>query len=577
MVISAESVFAFGGTAGGTACIAVIVAFVLRHFAEKGANRLAFITSVWGTTVSISIVAVVPHDVQQALHRESEGADHAAHALRKSWAAIYWSTAFLCYVLCPILMEYEASGEFTVQAKLQTSLRRNFVFYAAYILIALILIAVLLLTGKVQGDLQSWSIAASNAWGLLVLTILMGYGLVAVPRHLWALSDPSSQLRMLYINAVAKDEMRLSRHFDLQDVTSQVDAELINCQDDAFVQDLPLKRGIAVLQETVERNRLTHWELTHSSRGPADAGFASSSRPRDDFAGGRPAPSIAHLAELHRSLKAAAREARRASCVWDAHIQRCLFFEDLQREQFKAAADFLEGAPARGALFSRSAPRLFWHRLLVMWLKNLRMRTLCALAYAASFLSTVIVLGQLTMFMNGWNLSLLSLLFKRDHGPFVTELFCVVPLSYMTYTAYFSIFRMKISGWYGLYGNQNTDICSLLFCSSILARLAAPLCYHFMLLVKVEGTTFQEFMGQMNVVPALGESFNEVFPIIIALLCCLNILNVYSRIVNCLSFGSVDFELAAVDEEMREEGRVLVERERRRRAEEMSMLAASAG
>ena len=56
----------------------------------------------------------------------------------------------------------------------------------------------------------------------------------------------------------------------------------------------------------------------------------------------------------------------------------------------------------------------------------------------------------------------------------------------------------------------------------------APLCYHFLLLIRVQGTTFQElrarhpldrierelpllqaFMGQMNMVPVLGESFNQ--------------------------------------------------------------------
>ncbi|CAE8720382.1 unnamed protein product [Polarella glacialis] len=43
----------------------------------------------------------------------------------------------------------------------------------------------------------------------------------------------------------------------------------------------------------------------------------------------------------------------------------------------------------------------------------------------------------------------LSLMFRRNLGPWLTQVLCVIPLSYMTYSAYFSIFRLKISGWYG--------------------------------------------------------------------------------------------------------------------------------
>lgn len=38
-------------------------------------------------------------------------------------------------------------------------------------------------------------------------------------------------------------------------------------------------------------------------------------------------PVLARFAELHRSLKAAALEARRASCCFESHVQRCIFFE----------------------------------------------------------------------------------------------------------------------------------------------------------------------------------------------------------------------------------------------------------
>lgn len=191
-------------------------------------------------------------------------------------------------------------------------------------------------------------------------------------------------------------------------------------------------------------------------------------------------------------------------------------------------------------------------------------------------LSIVIVLGQLTMFSDSWSLSLLSLLFKESHGFGMTQFFCMVPLGYMICTAYWSVFRLKISGWYGLYPNHNTDTASLLWCASVLARLAAPLCYHLLLLIRVEGTAFQEMMGQMNVVPVLGKSFNEVFPILIGVLCLCNLFNAYSRMVQLCGLDALEFEWAppagADSGDLLTEGRRLIERERRRRSEDRSLL-----
>ncbi|CAE7590591.1 lmbrd2, partial [Symbiodinium pilosum] len=176
--------------------VALIVACVLSRFADKDASWLSLMTSVAGVTIAISVVAVMPYDVWQAV---AGGAGNPDSLLQSTWAVTYWTTALLSYLLCPILMEFEASGDFTIAARLRTSMRRNAVFYIAYTLILGILLAILIVRGEVQGDVQSWCIAASNAWGLFVLTVLMGFGLVAVPRHFWSLADPSALLQDLYV------------------------------------------------------------------------------------------------------------------------------------------------------------------------------------------------------------------------------------------------------------------------------------------------------------------------------------------------------------------------------------------
>merc|ERR1712226_501740 len=82
-------------------------------------------------------------------------------------------------------------------------------------------------------------------------------------------------------------------------------------------------------------------------------------------------------------------------------------------------------------------------------------------------------------------------------------------------------------------------------------------------------------MGQMNVVPVLGQSFNEIFPILVGFLCLCDLLNVYSRLVQFCGLDALEFECAPPSSDTNDllaEGRRLIERERRRRAEDRTNL-----
>merc|ERR1719230_647202 len=74
----------------------------------------------------------------------------------------------------------------------------------------------------------------------------------------------------------------------------------------------------------------------------------------------------------------------------------------------------------------------------------------------------------------------------------------------------------------------------------------------------------------IDVVPVLGKNFNQLFPIGVAVLCILNLLNIYSRVIQVCGLGSLEFEWAPDRPEHEDtvlEGQQLVERERRRQGE----------
>lgn len=564
-----------GFLVAGAVVVGVGSSVTLLHFAQREVSWFSFLTSLLGFVLSFSIIALVPYDVWGSLcakEVEDMQPQHSEVLVGSSWDTIYWATFLLCWLLCPVLIEYEVAGDFTVHGRLRASLRRNAAWCVGYLIFGVLLLVWLSVGGTI--GLRAWCIAASNAWGLLLSTVLMGYGLVAVPRHLWHLANPGEQLVTLYCVAVSMDEARLSTQFELQDIINEARTEIVSRSVQTW--NPGLERAFAVLQQSLEESEQLHCELTNGARVPREGsgqGCGSVSR------GGEDATRMESLGELHRALKQAGLEARRAACRWDELVRRCLLLEELEEQMYPSAVELAtswEGSCARALCYWAPA-RSCWHGMVLLWLGTLRPRVLRIAGGLCGILSGVIVLGQLTMFSESWSLSLLELLFKKCHGFWLTQAFCIVPLSYMVCTAYWSVFRLKIAGWYGLYSNHNTDTSSLLWCASILARLAAPLCYHFLFLIRVEHTSFQDMMGQMNVVPVLGGSFNKVFPVLVGFLCLCNLLNVYSRLVQLCGLDALEVEWAppvpSTDmDNLLTEGRRLVERERRRRSEDRSLL-----
>ena len=59
-------------------------------------------------------------------------------------------------------------------------------------------------------------ITLGNTYGLIIVALLMGYGLVAFPRSLWQKANPESELRRAQIMAGSADEALFEAVWELQ-------------------------------------------------------------------------------------------------------------------------------------------------------------------------------------------------------------------------------------------------------------------------------------------------------------------------------------------------------------------------
>ncbi|CAM9171909.1 unnamed protein product, partial [Sphacelaria rigidula] len=143
-------------------------------------------------------VAAVPTN-SVAVHNSSEWTTNA-------WYTVYWTTFFLTWVVIPTLASAWQAGELTWPERLKSALLLNVRLYLL-MSFGLLVFVIYLVIRYVQveqtslGSVSGFLMALANTYGLLFIILLLGQGLIEVPRQLWQTSFPSRELQRLYFVA----------------------------------------------------------------------------------------------------------------------------------------------------------------------------------------------------------------------------------------------------------------------------------------------------------------------------------------------------------------------------------------
>jgi hypothetical protein len=150
-------------------------------------------------------------------------------------------------------------------------------------------------------------------------------------------------------------------------------------------------------------------------------------------------------------------------------------------------------------------------------------------------MSIIVLVSEVSLFWDsdysilGW---FVNLLLGFELSVIGVQVVTVLPLLFIIFNVYYGLFRLKISGFFGLYPNHHTDAASLLFASINFSRVAAPLCYNYLEMIQVHDSAFNRVMGNINIVPVLGSDFTNFFPSMLLLFCFCNLFDLYGKILS---------------------------------------------
>lgn len=178
----------------------------------------------------------------------------------------------------------------------------------------------------------------------------------------------------------------------------------------------------------------------------------------------------------------------------------------------------------------------------------------------------MVFLGQLHMFFQYKPVSnfLEGLLFTQTESYVYSVYFFVdVFFGYMTFISCYSLFSIKISGFYGFYSRQTDPITFLTFVY-YMSKLTYPLCYTTLniLLGNTEAitrTSFHQTIGNLTVVPILGYDVPAYLPILFSLLLVLFFTDCFTHMLRVLGFNFYSFDEKAECSQTEEGKRIATE------------------
>lgn len=400
--------------------------------------------------------------------------------------------------------------------------------------------------------LVGYAVCLSNTWGLFLAILLLGYGLVEIPRKLWQEGNRQFILRswewktaVVYDNSkeIIKDILQ-TREL-MKKMGKKIDESSVNRQYfERIRSEFPNIHIHSYIDVNIKDFKRMKSEDPKSVIGALKKKFQRSQE-----------YDYNDLIKLRVHIRRLSRKQWLAQSQWKFAVKKSFELQNL--------IDLQDSGTLKGVA-----------RIKVLWYPIL-MRTLSIIC---AILSIIIVWCEVTIVVSV-NLSPISVILealKDGNGGLRKNVIQLAPvfilLTYFCVCAFYGLFRLRLASYYHMETRGCTEENSMLFNGAYLMRLVFPLGYNFLGICKTRDAAFHEIIAKMEVIPFFGTSFNHDIPILIAILCIINLFRGYGKFLRCFSqFRGVDSVVPTPDNfenDTVDKGRMLLRREKRKRAKE---------
>lgn len=503
--------------------------------------------------------------------------------LFRLWRIVYWGSQFLTWILLPMIQSYAKAGEFTVKGRLKFALHSNAVYYGIYFSLLTFLLIYIISKGVSLNfaSLKILIVSASNTWGIFLLVVLLGYGLIEVPRLFWRMGISGYRLRRTYFEIDKLSSEKNESEDALLEAYNETKYALNLLKDSRGEAREKIRQISAKFSNDFANGILA--SLREDSEG--NNVFSGRSSRREAQPDLETVSNNVYLVKLHRKVIRAVQTHQRCQIQWRSLLEKSFYLEDVE------LSERMGKIPKQWTTFSEQNKPKFYgpsrfrgfelpavpDKIQFFWHCKVKQHLFKFLALLFTTMTTLILWSECTFFISSPQLSLAALLLHglatNYHYKFI-QICAIAMILYLCICAYYTIFQLRIYRYYRLDSNGMTDENSLIFSAMLICRLTAPLCLNFLGMVHLDSavtkmrdakieTQFTGLMGHLEIIPWLAEGINIYLPIVIVLLCFANWFRLGTHLLHYLGIDQF-LEDDVMTTEMVNSGRALVSLERNR-------------
>jgi len=153
-------------------------------------------------------------------------------------------------------------------------------------------------------------------------------------------------------------------------------------------------------------------------------------------------------------------------------------------------------------------------------------------------------------------------IFTSDTAYYFSNLQFVIFFSILFNYCLIALFHLKLSGFYAINPNSQSDGYSLFHLTLFICRVSFPLCLNFLSFFKYDfKTALQEvniflhiikINGGIEKIPIFQYTFPMFYPVLFTLFCLFNIFNIYNKLMNFIGVSTFGFQNEYNDEKIKE-------------------------
>ena len=551
----------------------ILAIFIILSYVRKGTNKLVILISLLTWFCDFYLVINLPYDIcitnkQKRNVNLTEAEEKTSKIIQINYQIAYWITFCLAWVIIPLLKSYESNGEFTKWEKIKYAIKSNLILYGVVSFICLILF----IWAYFKLKKETISFFFKNIYnfnyilGLSIMLLLLSYSLVKLPKFIY--EKINYQKTIQYYEYTAKninDKLSVVK-IDLKEHGHQLletieDTKIMQemTDDKIFVGNKAISsdnKSIAHYQKYMkekfdylyQNSKLFDIELKSNSFGTKH----------------EPIKDKKKLVQLINKIMKEEWDDLRLQCQMQIIYSKWSTLKSiiiigkknkmLSNSNYskigkdKSEKTIIDKLDESFVLLNNISSLKVWYYL------KIRRIIIFILTIFFLIFGGIIFISEISISLP-WNLSIFSLIISSVTNVLVLHIILFIQIIYLLGMSMYTLFRLKISGYFGMYPHKQTDSVSLLYFSDNINRIIFPLCLNVIMMANKGNDTSKTILESIfgiNMQNKVFVFYNNYSPLILILCVLINGFNIFLKLGKCFGIDNFYIESEKRDNDIEE-------------------------